>query len=68
MTARLQEALTVKWETSDTNIATFDVQVFDRATGGAVVRIRLCSHTRYAVQHAQLPMQYLRTCCSLVGC
>jgi hypothetical protein len=32
-----QEALTVRWETSDTNIAKFDVEVFDRATGGIAV-------------------------------
>jgi hypothetical protein len=63
-----QEALTVKWETSDTNIATFDVQVFDVATGGIAVRTCLCSRTRSAVEYAQLPMQHQCTCCSLVGC
>jgi hypothetical protein len=33
-----QEALTVKWSTTDANIATFDVEVYDVATSGVAVR------------------------------
>ena len=36
----------MRWETSDTNIAKFDVEVFDRAIGGVPVRraLPLLSH------------------------